>query len=91
MPILTASGKMSVKTASSCSARNSGVDFKNVGDAGGVLGGQGGDGAHGKNAVGGHGLDVGLDTGASAGIAASNGQCCFHRRYFLSYMHSKVL
>ena len=65
--------------------------LKNVGHAGGVLGGQGGDSAHGKNAVGGHRLDVSLDTGASAGITASNGQCCFHRRYFLSYMHSKVL
>ena len=41
-------------------------------DAGGILGGQGGDGAHGVNAVCGHGLDVGLNSGASAGIASSD-------------------
>src|SRR5699024_11184301 len=47
-------------------------------DAGGVLGRQGGDRAHGVDAVGGHGLDVGLDSGASAGVASSDRQCCFH-------------
>ena len=53
--------------------------LKNVGHAGRVLGSQGRDGAHGKNAVSGHRLDICLDTGASAGITSSNGQCCFHR------------
>ena len=52
--------------------------LQNICDAGGVLGGQGRDGAHGVNAVGRHGLHIRLDTGASAGIASSNGQCCFH-------------
>ena len=55
--------------------------LKDAGDAGGVLGRQSGDGAHGKNAVGGHGLDVGLDASAAAGIAAGNGQCGFHGIY----------
>ena len=67
--------------------RENGVQFltqelgrclQNVCDAGGVLGGQGRDGAHGVNAVGRHGLHIRLDTGASAGIASGNGQCCFH-------------
>ena len=52
---------------------------KNGGNAGGVLCGQGGNGAHGKHAVGGHGLDIGLNSGAAAGITAGNGQCSFHR------------
>ena len=46
--------------------------FKDVRHAGSVLGGQGRDRTHGVNAVGGHGLDVCLDTGASAGITACN-------------------
>ena len=59
-------------------AQKCGRRLKNAGDAGGVLGGKGGDGAHGKYAVSGHGLDVGLNACAAAGIAAGNGQCCFH-------------
>ena len=55
-----------------------GGGLQDVCDAGGVLGRQGRDRAGGEYAVGGHGLDVGLDPGASAGIASSNGQCCFH-------------
>ena len=51
---------------------------KNGGHTGGVLCGQGGNGTHGKHAVGGHGLDIGLDPGAAAGITAGNGQCSFH-------------
>ena len=56
--------------------RENGVQFltqelgrclQNVCDAGGILGSQGRDGAHGKYAVGRHGLDVCLDAGASAG------------------------
>ena len=61
---------------------------KNVGHAGGVLGGQGRDCAQGKNAVGGHGLDVCLDTGASAGITSGNGQCCSHGDNFLSFLYT---
>jgi Kef-type K+ transport system membrane component KefB len=52
--------------------------IKNGGHAGGVLCRQGGNGAHGKHAVGGHGLDIGLNSGAAAGITAGNGQCSFH-------------
>ena len=33
---------------------------------------------HGVYAIGGHGLDIGLDTGASAGVGPSDRQCCFH-------------
>ena len=51
---------------------------KNGGHTGGVLCGQGGNGTHGKHAVGGHGLDIGLNSGAAAGITAGNGQCSFH-------------
>ena len=51
---------------------------KNGSHTGGVLCGQGGNGAHGKHAVGGHGLDIGLNSGAAAGITAGNGQCSFH-------------
>ena len=65
--------------ASSCSAR-SGAWSQDIGDACGVLGRQGGDRAHGVDAVGSHGLDVGLDPGASAGIAPSDRQCCFHQK-----------
>ena len=35
--------------------------FHNAVNAGGILGRQGGDGAHGVNAIGRHGLDIGLD------------------------------
>ena len=63
IPILTASGVISVNTASSCSARKMRGRFKDVRHAGSVLGGQGRDRTHGVNAVGGHGLDVCLDTG----------------------------
>ena len=52
---------------------------KNGGHTGGILRCQGGNGAHGKHAVGGHGLDIGLDPGTAAGITAGNGQCSFHR------------
>ena len=52
---------------------------ENVGHAGGVLGSQGGDGAHGKYTVHRHGLDVCLNPGASAGIAPSDRQCCSHK------------
>ena len=46
--------------------------LENVSDAGGILGGQGGDGAQGEHAVCRHGLDVCLNTGASAGIASGD-------------------
>ena len=52
--------------------------FQHPPDAGGVLCGKGGDGAHGVHPVHGHGLEVGLDAGAAAGVAAGNGQSCFH-------------
>ena len=58
--------------------QKAGRGLKDIGDTGGVLGRQGGDGAHGKHAVGSHGLDVGLDAGTAAGIAAGNGQSGFH-------------
>ena len=51
---------------------------KNGGHTSGVLCRQGSNGAHGKHAVGGHGLDIGLNPGAAAGITAGNGQCSFH-------------
>jgi len=35
------------------------------------------DGAHGEDAVHGHGLEVGLNAGAAAGIAARDGKCSF--------------
>ena len=54
--------------------------LEDVGHAGGVLGGQGGDGAHGEDAVGRHRLDVGLNARAAAGIAARNGQCSVHEK-----------
>ncbi len=47
-------------------------------DTGGVLGRQGGDGAHGEDAVHGHGFEVGLNAGTAAGIAARDGKCSFH-------------
>ena len=49
-----------------------GCGLQNICDAGSILGGQG------KHAVGGHGFDIGLNPGASAGIASGNGQRCFH-------------
>ena len=52
---------------------------ENGGHTGGVLCRQGGNGAHGKHTVGGHGLDIGLNPGAAAGITAGNGKCSFHR------------
>ena len=52
--------------------------LKDIGDAGGVLGREGGDGAHGKHAVHRHGFDVGLNSGAAAGVTASDCQCCSH-------------
>ena len=52
--------------------------LKDAGHTGGVLCGQGRDGTHGKDAVGRHGLDVGLDAGTATGITARNGQCGFH-------------
>ena len=64
-----------------------GCGLKDAGHAGGVLGRQSSDGAQSKHAVGGHGLDVGLNACAAAGIAAGNGQCCFHKKkspFFLS-------
>ena len=30
-----------------------------------------------QNTVHGHGFDIGLNTGASTAVTASNGQCCF--------------
>ena len=48
-------------------------DFKNTLYAGGVLRRQGGDGGHGENAVHRHCLEIGLNTGASAGIASGDG------------------
>jgi len=46
--------------------------FKDALHAGRILGGQGRDGAHGVYAVCGHGLDICLDAGASAGIASGD-------------------
>ena len=74
--------------------RENGVQFltqelgrclQNVCDAGGILGSQGRDGAHGKYAVGRHGLDVCLDAGASAGVASSDRQCCLHTDFSFSH------
>ena len=47
-------------------------------DAGSVLGHQSRHRTGGEHAVGGHGLDICLDTGASAGIGPSDRQCCLH-------------
>ena len=58
-----------------------GGGLQNIRDAGGVLGRQGRDRAGGEYAVGGHGFDIGLNPGASAGIASGNGQCCFHAHF----------
>ena len=44
--------------------------FKNTLYAGRVLGGQRRDRTHGKYAIHGHGFQIGLNTGASAGIAS---------------------
>lgn len=88
MPILTASGKMSVNTASSCSARKCGVESK-MSVTPVVFWAVRAVTAHrAKNAVGGHGLDVCLDTGASAGITSGNGQCCSHGDNFLSFLYT---
>ena len=54
-------------------------------DAGRILGRQSRDRAHGKYAVHGHGLDIGLDPGASAGVASGD------RQYFFHDDHSFVL
>ena len=43
----------------------------------GVLGRQGGDGAHAVDAAGQHGFQISLDTSAAAGITAGNGQGSF--------------
>ena len=48
-------------------------NFKDAGNAGGVLGRQRGDGAHGKHTVQGHGFEISLDSGASAAIASCDG------------------
>ena len=55
-----------------------GADLEDAGYTGGVLGRQGSDGAHGEDAVHGHGFEVGLNAGAAAGIAARDGKCSFH-------------
>ena len=55
-----------------------GGDVQNGRHPGGVLGGQGGDGAHGVDPVHGHGFQICLDAGAAAGITAGDRQCCFH-------------
>ena len=65
--VMAESGKYSKSRMVSC-----------IGDTGGVLGRQGGDGAHGEDAVHGHGFEVGLNAGAAAGIAARDGKCSFH-------------
>ena len=54
--------------------------LKNSSNAQGVLGGESGDGAHGVDPVHGHGFDIRLDSCAAAGIAAGDGQRCFHCR-----------
>ena len=46
--------------------------FKNTLYAGRVLGGQRRDRTHGKYAIHGHGFQIGLNTGASAGIASGD-------------------
>ena len=68
-----------------------GRGLQDVCDAGGVLGRQGRDRAGGEYAVGGHGFDIGLNPGASAGIASGNGQCCFHAHFSFRCKHSTVL
>ena len=68
-----------------------GGGLQNIRDAGGVLGRQGRDRAGGEYAVGGHGFDIGLNPGASAGIASGNGQCCFHAHFSFRCKHSTVL
>ena len=78
MPIFTPSGGMSVNTASICWARKAGGTGEDPRNPGGVLGGEGGDGAHGKDPVEGHGLQVGLDAGPAAGVAAGDGEGGFH-------------
>ena len=62
-----------------------GRDLKNSLHAGGVLGCQGCDGAHAVHAVRHHGLQICLDTGASAGIASGDRQCCLHLFSFRDY------
>ena len=53
-------------------------DLEDSLNAGGVLRDEGGDGAHGVYTVCGHRFDVGLNSGASAGVGPSDCQCCFH-------------
>ena len=55
-----------------------GRDLHDPGDAGGILGRQRRDGAHAVHPVHGHGFQISLNSGASAAVAACNGQCCFH-------------
>ncbi|MCG3768093.1 MAG: hypothetical protein JW394_0190 [Nitrospira sp.] len=60
-----------------------GRQLKDVGDLFRILRGDGGNHRHGKDAVGRHGFDIGLDARASTGIGAGNGQdlfdrCCVH-------------
>jgi hypothetical protein len=69
MPIFTASGQMSPKIMSSWFFRNSG-ETSDIADT--VLRRESCDCAHGVNSVHGYCLDVRLNTGASAAIAASD-------------------
>ena len=62
-------------------------DLHDALDAGRILGHQSCDRAHGVYAIGGHGLDIGLDTGASAGVGPSDRQCCFHCENSFLFLH----
>ena len=84
MPVFAASTPMSVATARIWAATIAGRDASVVGDALGVLDGDGGDGGHAEHAERGERLQVGLDAGAAAGVAAGDreraGTRCAWRR-----------
>ena len=55
-----------------------GSGLLNCAYAGGVLGREGGNGAHGIHTIHGHRFQISLNSGASTAVAARNGQCCFY-------------
>ena len=80
MPVFVACSAMSPATASICAVTRSAGSGRTRGDADRVLRGDGGDGARAVDAERGERLEVGLNAGAAARVAAGDRQRRAHRR-----------
>ena len=64
--------------------------LQHAGHPGGVLGGEGGEGAHAVHPQAGHGLEIRLDARAAAGVAARDGQHLFSYTFLLLFADKKT-